>query len=1037
MSEAEDHLGAEIVNEFVKSYGFRRDRTTGDWSWSVENAAKAFEENPFWTSLDWMTTAVPPARWGLQAAKLMRGAGAVAKGYQAGKVGFREGMRLLDSAPASSKVGRSFATVTPASRGRGLLEEPKLMDLVSEFGNDTERRGLATVLKRELFLERSSMDRMRNDALRLVDRFQGDRTQLDRLLGMKETDADFGQVWETLDKRGQKAFRAMQTFRDYVHDEGYRWGLLSKETFEKNLETYRPRHYRELMGGQPAAAGARAAGRPSAKAGQTHFMRRKLTEEESFNHPELTRVLDPSMTAGELAHAGFVVANQKYAMLLGRSPLVKDEAGIISAFGDAAGAEAAGWRRLRDLFPGRVGKASARTQRFAKKRDQLYREIGRHNKDRQKFDGIFSAQESRVNAMQLRQGMNLLSRSMGGKATTSTTAPRKLQGVPRARGAQRFADLGEERGRLTEGKLALYNRMERVFSARGQRLQKRLMRVERAHANSTARDAGRGMLKHLPDEMWDSWVDPLAKDAFEGAAEIGELNLFQKLWHGAMGTFKATHTAYNPATHARNFLGNIVFYSFAMGLKGAARAAVSGGPRKGITSWLAKDGDYLDAVKAGIIGSGFDTEIAGHLRRLYGRPATGMSWLSERLAGKGYEKLGKAVERGAGGLERLYGAEDEVWKLDAFSRLKNRYMRRGVPKSEAVARATLDVRRYFPNYQDVSPLTDMMRGALPFASFPMEAARVWKNAMIARPWAALWWNHMAESASTVFGAVTGFEQEDLDAARQSLPWYTQEKKMLVLPWRSPEGKPHFLDLSYIIPMADMGAEAQMWESSFLGVPVPTPISPETNPVFQILAGAVTGVDPFSERPIEPRFTEQQLGVAVPEGMPRRLVGLAEHIARTMLPPMVPPGYVGVNLWELARGTKSGATGQPLEEGLVRTMTTNLMGLRTFEPTVKAQIQNIRRERRLQSEELVHLWDRWEIAVANGDIAQAEQARAGIIEQKGSGWFLKNAKRHVPGRYGNLSKGELAEVIRRSRSFETTPEEIGPVYLRYLQAGGGR
>jgi hypothetical protein len=334
----------------------------------------------------------------------------------------------------------------------------------------------------------------------------------------------------------------------------------------------------------------------------------------------------------------------------------------------------------------------------------------------------------------------------------------------------------------------------------------------------------------------------------------------------------------------------------------------------------------------------------------------------------------------------------------------------------------------------------MISAHLPFVSFATEGARIFSNALREKPHWAFFWNHFAESASQSFAAMHGMRQDELDSARESLPWYTQQKKMLLLPWRDSDGKPHFLDLSYIIPLADMGAEADQAEQSFFGLPIPKLINPATNPFGQIFASMVTGKDPFTGRPVEPRFLQEQAGVYIDNKGGRFAFGLGEHFLRTMLPPLVPPGYVGTNLIETLRGQKSGYTNQQVEPNAVRTVLMNLAGLRTYEPTVSAQLSNIKHEQKLAGDQTTYYWDAWELGIANGDLKQAENARARIEEikdkQLGTGrgrqWFHENLESHIPGSYRNLSSKDINDVLARSRKFKTTASEITPIYLRYLE-----
>jgi hypothetical protein len=272
------------------------------------------------------------------------------------------------------------------------------------------------------------------------------------------------------------------------------------------------------------------------------------------------------------------------------------------------------------------------------------------------------------------------------------------------------------------------------------------------------------------------------------------------------------------------------------------------------------------------------------------------------------------------------------------------------------------------------------------------------------------------------GAAAGFTPEEIQTARSNLPYYQEGKKMLMWPGAI-NGKPTFIDMSYLIPMANV-VEIERDEQTLFGkVASLMGVNVSSNPVVASFMAATTGRDAFRNQPLAPHFTERQLGVS-PEGYKTRaMVGLAEHVAATFLPPVIPPGYVGSNLLEMARGQIHPKTGQELEDGLYRTLATNLLGVRLHEADANAALLNIGHQERLLNERITEHWDRWGWAVANGRNDDAERAEKNLYElrlQRGDTpeeamkYLRDGVGKREPGKYRNFPNKDLRAALKRLR-----------------------
>ena len=894
-SETATNIGAELI----KSYGFKRDSDTGDWDWSIGNIGEAFKESPVWTTLDYLTLGVMPARWGVAAARVARGVTTPGAAYKAGTVGFREAAAMAVETAPRTWVGRKLSN--PLTH----RVSPKYQKLLDEQGGGDafERMGLYEMGKVEMGLEKSAIEVTRND---LVGGF-GKASKEDRALsarfleiGMDPTDV---RATSALGVKGTEAYTKTWDFRNALHESAFELGLIDEVTYVKNLKTYNPRIYKEFL---DATVDTPGAFKGTGKGGLERFKHRADQPVEGLN-----QIWDVNASINEMAKAANVVAKQRWAQKVGNSVLAKD------------GHELVPWLAA-------LGGQSA------------------------KLNGIGDDV--------IEQAKLLLAQAQNGNPV----------------GQEALDELLHAGG---------WRRMRDLFP--GKELP--------------------GYLSRLPKELLEKYLDPVAAKDIVGTLKFADKadHWMTNLYRGSLNMFRVSKTAWNPATHVRNHVGNVLFHHMATG--GVPKL----NPLKGLKSFVKQDADYLEAVKAGVVGSSFDVEIREAIEAIYGKGGAGGAGTPIDFLGKG--KVAKLLQKGSAKAQKFYSDIDSVWKLDAFITQRAKYTKAGLTREDAVAKAMLDVHKYMPAFLEHSPFANAIRGHVPFASFAAESVRIWKNAMAEKPHIAFFWEHMADGMTQTFAAMSGMGQRDLDELHSRLPKYIQQKKMVMLPFNV-DGQPHFLDLSYVIPMGNLGSEADDQRGLlFDGI-----INPSSNPFFSVATAYMTGKDPFSGRDIKPRFTERQLGIDVKGEKTRATVGLVEHMFTTLMPPIIPPGYVGTNLLELARSQKDPTMGMDLEGNAVRTIAANVFGARMYEASVKSQLNNVRTETNDMQTRRGEAWDRWEFASANGDVAGMDSAQRDIesitdnFKENGRSYFADNIKRHVPGSLYGLPTKQLEEGIRRAR-----------------------
>ena len=982
--EEEDNPGQEkagygtaILNELIKSYGFNRS-ADGDWSWSVDTIKKSFKDDPVWTSIDWLITAVPPLRWGSAAAKVARGQGAMAAAYKKGKVGLKEATKAqLAAGIPRTRFGQVYGSPV-ADDMQDFLKIAKDAEVQLHYG---ERRHLNHILQRELKADEAYYQRSAEDLLRAQKGLdEKESAEISKLLsgGFKPDSDEARRVLRT--DQGRETFDKLFHFRNEIHEQGFRWGAFSRTTYERRLYKNNPRLYAEYqkIGAKYRAASPFARFKPGVEA--------RIADAEASHQ----KIMDDAFNAGR--------------------ELTKKENETLKG--------------LEDVI------------------DKLQ---GREKTLKEDFEVIWSAA---VTTEQLgKAAQHIMKQKYASKLADSAVLQKPsdvIDYLSKATPRQQklFKIDSEAVGAATLVRDGAISELPGDWASRVKALEgneEALAGLVEEASHKVLQDVGWKKLEDLSDtaQIPDAWkglyADPNVARDIEGILKIFDapwMSDFQKTltrgYFGSMGLFRATKTAYNLATHFRNAFGAMVNHNLATGSSRAFYTALARGRE------LYHEGGerYAQALRAGVLGSSFDKEVQDVLKAAgkqvdeFGR-ATAVDFL-------GTSAVAQFLQKGAGKAERFYRAIDEVAKLDAFDHLMNRYSKQIDPKTglkqytteEAIQKATLEVHKYFPNFLQHSQAADFIRKNVPFASFATESLRTWGNAFTFKPHLAFMWNHLFEGMTYTIGAMNGYSAEEIDAAQQTLPEYQQNKKNLLLPFKV-NGKPSFLDMSYLVPMANIVEMEQSHNAMF------EIVDPTQNPFLSALVGASTGVDPFSQRKIEPRFTEQQLGITIESPGARKLVGMGEHLAAMFTPPLSPNNYAGTNLLELARGQKDPRTGQPLQEGWIRTIFANVIGFRAHEASVKGQILNVRREDR-RIHDAVKVWrDKHKFAKAQGDEAAVAQARDRIIELrneldgKGLDYYEKNSpnwENPIQG-IGNRQLGEISERIKQLEAFgELTPED---------------
>ena len=544
----------------------------------------------------------------------------------------------------------------------------------------------------------------------------------------------------------------------------------------------------------------------------------------------------------------------------------------------------------------------------------------------------------------------------------------------------------------------------------------------------------------LPPKYKDLFVDGAIAHDVVGAVQMMRGPQFPEWYQSAMNIFKLGKTAWNPATHVRNGFGAYVFHSLATNLAYSTKAA-STFYQRGREVLAAGPGHALfdKMARAGVTSMTFDPAEREALHSLMG------SGVKHPLAWFGDSKLAKYAQKGADKMERFYRYTDEVSRADAWIWNYEKFAKQNAEKwagkeldERSIAFATNRAAKYIPSFNMHSPMSNMVRQAIPFSTFSHEAVRVWKNTMIEKPHMAMFWSHFADSMSEVTGAMSGYTEEQVDAAKKNLPYYQQGKKMLLMPFKI-FGVPQFLDMSYLIPLANI-VEIERDEGQFMSKALGfAGLNPTANPFVSIITAAVTGQDPFKGQPLEPKITERQLGINVDSPQARELVGLAEHALTTFVPPLVPPGYAGMNMVELIRQQRNPKTGALEEPDWKQTLAANLAGIRLHRADANAAMKNVGNDERRMMDRTSLWWERWSWAMANNDASLADDAeenlhhlavQMGKTPDEADKYVADGVETRQPGLYKNYTKKRVGEALDLIKQ---TPQGTDPENTAHINA----
>jgi hypothetical protein len=421
-------------------------------------------------------------------------------------------------------------------------------------------------------------------------------------------------------------------------------------------------------------------------------------------------------------------------------------------------------------------------------------------------------------------------------------------------------------------------------------------------------------------------------DDIMGGAAVGEGETWVEKAFGvggpaaqkAIGWWKFSMVAANPASHVRNFISNgvLLHLSGVPFLKVPVRLAQS---VSAIFDEKSKYRRYYDlANKYGLFSSTFasqeipriDREFMDFLIRSGGFEEAG-------IAGKAWIRLKARALLVAGKMSDAYQANEAVWKTAAVIDAVE-----GQGLSDAEAAAWADKALF--DYSDVSRSVRALRTSaygVPFATFQSKGAARMAEVALKRPWAFAPYVAFFYGVTQALASLFDVDDDDVEALKKALPKWMEEKgHTALLPWKDAEGRWQIVDLGYFLPWVQMYSAAKSLTSGDASSAAQT-VGLFSTPIATGVTAITTGIDPFTDLPIVNEYDSPAKKMASVTGY---LIGLTlpSMVSRTL--PVIEDAATG----ELNR---EGLPGPTMGQALTRLAGVNIYGV----DPVRSRAENLK------------------------------------------------------------------------------------------------
>jgi hypothetical protein len=201
------------------------------------------------------------------------------------------------------------------------------------------------------------------------------------------------------------------------------------------------------------------------------------------------------------------------------------------------------------------------------------------------------------------------------------------------------------------------------------------------------------------------------------SARLKQIPLFDQ-YRKLNRLWKGSKTIANPAVHFNNFTSNIIHYDFANGNTRDFFRAIKDIKRN--------SDDFVQAQERGVFGGFFGSEVAKDAMPLVEMYSEKAGIKDNMMLARGGIEYASKVAAAAGKAKKytwdvaakLYNLEDQVFRMALYRTERDRLIKSGLGKDDAMDMAARKAREWFVDYERNSPVLEALReGPLPFASY--------------------------------------------------------------------------------------------------------------------------------------------------------------------------------------------------------------------------------------------------------------------------------------------------------------------------------
>lgn len=353
-------------------------------------------------------------------------------------------------------------------------------------------------------------------------------------------------------------------------------------------------------------------------------------------------------------------------------------------------------------------------------------------------------------------------------------------------------------------------------------------------------------------------------DDIREITRVGEIGSIVKGYEKALSLWKMGKTAYNPATHGRNIFSNAILAEIG-GLRSPKVYA------KAIKEFKGKGKYFQEAKDTGLMGSDwYGNEIAPLLDHMESKNLTKLDEVVDAISSSKIAELAKKPAD-------LYQAEEQFFKLAMF--IDRRL------KGDGIEQASKYAEKFLFNYGKIPPFIKKVRRSIfgaPFVTFTYKALPLVLEQAVKHPVRVGKYIAAAYALEEYSKSALGLSDKEIKEIDKSRK--TGGLWQVLLPFRDDQDRPIVWDLTYNLPWGDIA------EGGWLGGVVPPQVA-LSNPALKMPAELLLNKNSFTGREIVRR--SDTTGERIEKG--------AEHIYRTLTPPLMPGNYNARALWSMFTG----------------------------------------------------------------------------------------------------------------------------------------